>query len=201
MKNIQYINKGINCMELKIPRLVLATPEPSCPLFQRGRNSCSISKNAQVAEAVSSPPLEKGAANICNADIKRGILNPIQFILIGLIAIGLAGCSATSETFDCKEGKGVGCKSISDVNKMVDQGNFGDASSIPNINLPVIAPPSPKIQYVDAPQSDDMTINRVKEEHLRVWIAPFQDEYGNLHEGSVIHTVVKPGYWHIQGAI
>lgn len=121
--------------------------------------------------------------------------------LIVICGMGLTGCSTTSETFDCKEGKGVGCKSISAVNKMVDQGNFGEAAGVSNISLPLIAPPKPTIQYVDAPQSDDMAINRVKEEHLRVWMAPFQDEYGNLHEGSVIHTVVKPGYWHIQGAI
>lgn len=120
--------------------------------------------------------------------------------LIILCGLGLSGCSTTSETFDCKEGKGVGCKSISAVNKMVDEGQFGESSTIPNISLPTIASPKPKIQYVDAPQ-DDMAINRVKEEHLRVWMAPFQDEYGNFHEGSVVHTVLKPGYWHMKGAI
>lgn len=40
----------------------------------------------------------------------------------------LSGCSTTSETFDCKEGKGVGCKSISEVNRMVDQGMLRDGT-------------------------------------------------------------------------
>lgn len=120
--------------------------------------------------------------------------------LVIFCGIILSGCSITSETFDCKEGKGVGCKSISAVNQMVDQGSFGDATSSPSISLPVLSQPSPTLKYVNAPQGET-TINRVKEEHLRVWMAPFQDEYGNLHEGSVIHTVLKPGYWHIQGSI
>ena len=125
-----------------------------------------------------------------------------NFIVLGLAAAGLSGCSTNSETFDCKEGKGVGCKSILAVNKMVDQGSFGESPETPGTVLPVLGSPhNPTIQYVETPLSDDMVINRIKEEHLRVWIAPHQDEQGNLHEGSIVHTVLKPGYWHIQGAL
>ena len=129
-------------------------------------------------------------------------MNKINLSILGLAAITLSGCSTTSENFDCKEGKGVGCKSITAVNKMVDQGSFGDSDGSANLTLPVIAAPkNPNIQYIEVPLSDDLAINRVKEEHLRVWMAPYQDDYGNLHEGSVIHTVLKPGYWNIQGAL
>lgn len=129
-------------------------------------------------------------------------MKQVKIAIFGLAAISLSGCSTTSETFDCKEGKGVGCKSISAVNKMVDQGSFGESDAGTNLTLPVPASPNnPKIQYVSGPLSDDLAINRVKEEHLRVWMAPHQDDYGNLHEGAVIHTVLKPGYWNIQGAL
>lgn len=46
--------------------------------------------------------------------------------------------------------------------------------------------------------SNGTVIERAREKPLRVWIAPYQDQEGNLHEASVVHTVVKPGYWQIQ---
>jgi hypothetical protein len=53
---------------------------------------------------------------------------------------------------------------------------------------------------IEAHLSDILTVHRVPEEHLRVWIAPFQDEYGNLHEGSLVHTVFKPGHWQLKAS-
>lgn len=124
---------------------------------------------------------------------------------IALLTAGvLTGCSTTSETFDCKAGKGVGCKSISEVNKMVDGGSLGrDQEGSPQTPLvsPVIttASVSPGSSGQDIALSDDMVVHRIREEHLRVWIAPFQDHQGNLHEGTVVHTVLKPGFWHVKG--
>jgi hypothetical protein len=43
--------------------------------------------------------------------------------------------------------------------------------------------------------ADGITVQRIQEEPLRVWMAPFQDDQGNLHESCVIHTMLKPGYW------
>ena len=37
-------------------------------------------------------------------------------------ALLLSGCSTYQETFECKPGKGVGCRSLSHVNQMVDAG-------------------------------------------------------------------------------
>lgn len=45
-----------------------------------------------------------------------------KFILIG-ISLSLSGCMGVYEGgFECPPGEGVGCKSISEVNSMVDQG-------------------------------------------------------------------------------
>jgi conjugal transfer pilus assembly protein TraV len=123
----------------------------------------------------------------------------------------LSGCSTTSETFDCKEGKGVGCKSITEVNRMVDQGmlrdgNLGEGGSVSTM------PPPPSIILADYPDennvkkpagftfSDGIVVQRIQDEPLRVWMAPFQDDQGNLHEASIIHTVLKPGYWSVANA-
>ena len=130
------------------------------------------------------------------------ILKLVHKALLALsLGIVLSGCSTTSETFDCKAGKGVGCKSISQVNKMVDEGSLGteqEGSAHTPLASPVITTASLS-SGPDIALSDDMVVHRIREEHLRVWIAPFQDHQGNLHEGTVVHTVLKPGFWHVKG--
>lgn len=163
-----------------------------------------------------------------NGPLHRRLLKTVSAsVLSATLSFTLGGCSTTLESFDCKAGKGVGCKSISEVNHMVDQGVLGsleerDAvsrsmqSTLPLENVPlshlIITAGSPGIETLrdetagvetlfkqtEVPLSDAMAVHRIQEEHLRVWIAPFQDEHGNLHEGSVIHTVLKPGYWQLK---
>jgi len=127
--------------------------------------------------------------------------------LIATLCLSLCACSTTSETFDCKAGKGVGCKSISEVNQMLDsdtriQGRFGESEvekgKEPILPLETADRDKTLSQQTEIPLSDTIAVHRVQEEHLRVWIAPFQDEQGNLHEGSVIYTILKPGYWQLR---
>jgi conjugal transfer pilus assembly protein TraV len=136
--------------------------------------------------------------------------------LLGLaFCFNLCACSTTSETFDCPAGKGVGCKSISEINQMVDsntrvQGRPGEGyvergvQPTTPLSTPVI---SADTHVVDSPGvntlpeislSDTMAVHRIQEEHLRVWIAPYQDTQGNLHEGSIVHTVLRPGSWQVR---
>lgn len=127
-------------------------------------------------------------------------------VLLSFVCLSLGGCSTTSETFDCEAGKGVGCKSISTVNRMVDQGSFGQVrlgeveEVAPSSELPSSAPiisTASLPQQAEVSISDEFFVQRIQEEHLRVWIAPFQDAQGNFHEGSIVHTVLKPGFWQI----
>jgi conjugal transfer pilus assembly protein TraV len=129
---------------------------------------------------------------------------------VASLCLSLCACSTTSETFDCPSGKGVGCKSISEVNQMVDRGTLGrDAEEgkqsilpLQSLSAPIMATDPSAVERDKASAkislSDTMAVHRAREEHLRVWIAPFQDEQGNLHEGSIIHTVLKPGYWQLK---
>ena len=145
-------------------------------------------------------------------------LKTASISLLGLtFCISLCACSTTSETFDCPAGKGVGCKSISAVNHMVNQeeqpqGPLGSleergAQFITPLSAPVISADSLGVETLskqrdasqsDIPLSDTMAVHRIQEEHLRVWIAPYQDAQGNLHEGSIVHTVLKPGCWQVR---
>lgn len=140
-------------------------------------------------------------------------LKTASISLLGLtFCISLCACSTTSETFDCPAGKGVGCKSISAVNHMVNQGEQPHAplgsleergvQFITPLSAPVISIDSPRVEAVseqtEIPLSNAIAVHRIQEEHLRVWIAPYQDAQGNLHEGSIVHTVLKPGSWQVR---
>ena len=122
--------------------------------------------------------------------------NPFKVFLISGVMI-LSACSVPKESFDCPAGKGVGCRSISQVNEMVNQNklnpNKKDIAKASQDPLASTMPLSPEIL-----SSDGMIIERIKEAHLRVWIAPYQDEQGQFHEGSIVHTVLRPGFWQVQ---
>jgi len=127
------------------------------------------------------------------------------FLFVHLMTLSLlSGCSTSSEVFECEAGKGIGCKSISEVNKMVDNGKLAHNEE-PDV-LKSVAPVFEKntrgaetreTGLNEIVLSDQTMVKRVQEAPLRVWIAPFQDEQENLHEGSVIHTVIRPGYWQL----
>lgn len=113
-----------------------------------------------------------------------------------LMILFLTGCATTREQFDCKYGIGVGCKSITEVNQMVNDGLLRNSKgSIRTLPIMVIPKNSPK------PQAKSTNVVRVTEEHLRVWIAPYQDDKGHFHEGAVVHTVLRPGFWQVEGEV
>lgn len=128
-------------------------------------------------------------------------MSSTHLVLLFLSSALLASCTSTSETFDCPAGKGVGCQSISTVNEKVNEGTLGNS---PKKEAPVLLTPKDE-ESVDGETpiylSDDTVVHRVREKALRVWMAPFQDEQGNLHEASFIHTILKPGRWQLQESL
>ena len=101
-------------------------------------------------------------------------------ILLPLILIALTGCA--SQKFDCPYIDGVRCKSLSEVDKQVNQGKIG--------NTPKNGEPK-KLAFVKAPDSP----LRSQEEVLSIWVAPYQTEDGTLHEEKTMHFVAKPAEW------
>ena len=144
------------------------------------------------------------------------MINPFKKPLIMILSTCslLVGCTAYNESFDCPAGKGIGCQSVTEVKKKLDQG----AIDIPESTMeayarrgsgstflpPVVAQRATgesKDFSIDSASLTDvksLLIQRTPEKPLRVWIAPYQDQEGNFHEASVVHTVVRPGYWQIQ---
>ena len=118
-----------------------------------------------------------------------------KFVALSMALIALTGCGRTLEKFDCPYGKGVGCRSITEVNQMVNE------ESVKGLEEGTLPPSVAASSYSLKGSINGSKIQRVSEEHLRVWLAPFQDEQGDFHEASIIHTVLKPGYWQISESL
>jgi hypothetical protein len=114
----------------------------------------------------------------------------------------LCGCSPNAEHFDSEPGKGVGARPISRVNTMVDRGEIpdvrGDGVPSPRI-APVFVPGGiPQHELDSVIVSDKARVTRTPERHVRVWVAPYQDGAGNFHEGTYVHTLIRPSTWAMQ---
>ena len=122
-------------------------------------------------------------------------------LLLMVAIMTLTGCSTASESFDSEATKGVGSKSISEVNAMIDQGKIdgipGDKGDGKVIAPVVVQSPIPALSPETIVLSDHSVIHRQPEQHLRIWMAPFQDGNGNFHEAAVIHTLLRPSFWQV----
>ena len=121
-------------------------------------------------------------------------------ILILTIIFTLTGCSTTSESFDSEATKGVGAKSITQVNAMIDQGKIegikGDDTQ--QVVAPVVVQTPVAVGGADTiVLSDQTVVHRQPEQHMRIWLAPFQDANGNFHEAAVVHTLQRPSFWQV----
>jgi conjugal transfer pilus assembly protein TraV len=139
----------------------------------------------------------------CNCQLKAGYARGL------LILVLLSGCSShIKEEFDCPPGKGLGCQSITEVKKKLNQGQIslpettteayrrgGSSTGSPLVMDKTVIPFSGEMTSTSLVDSNGVVIQRTPEKLLRVWIAPHQDQDGNLREASIAYTIVRPGYW------
>ena len=93
--------------------------------------------------------------------------------------------------FDCPNKPGVNCKSLDQVNDMVDQGAIGKDISIKAMRSPEFSP-----VYFNKNGFTDLNGSlRSGEQVMKIWIAPYQDIHNNYHNESTIYTVVRKNSW------
>jgi|GEM_PF-4377064 len=118
------------------------------------------------------------------------------------VALLLSGCSTVSKSFDTQASEGVGAKSISEVNRMIDRGEIpgvhAEERATKTVTPLVSTAPLPSPSLTPIVLSDNTVIHRQAEQVMRIWIAPFQDQQGNFYEASVVHTVHRPSFWSAQ---
>lgn len=144
-----------------------------------------------------------------------------SLILPSAAALLLSACASTmsgldaSSSFSCKAAPGVTCQSISGVHQNASQGNLpfqvkGDADVRANADSKSDEEQKEKPRYGAATQesgkvspkdmaaaSSGMPV-RQPPLVLRVWMAPYEDEGGDLHDQSYFYTMVHSGKWMIE---
>lgn len=104
----------------------------------------------------------------------------------------LVGCSSMNSKFDCPNKPGVNCKSLDQVNDMVDRGAIGRDISVKSTRTPSFYP-----AYYNN-KNNLVSLNgslRGGEQVMKIWVAPYQDVHNNYHNESTIYTVVRKNSW------
>jgi conjugal transfer pilus assembly protein TraV len=106
-----------------------------------------------------------------------------------LIFCLLTGCAGMNNKFDCPAKPGVTCKSVSEVNDMVDQG------VLPRKDCPNGKCSSSQRPYGGMVTAEPFNAERYPEQLLTIWMAPFEDETGVRHSDSFMNVVVREAQW------
>ena len=131
-------------------------------------------------------------------------------LLVGATATLLGGCASTMSglggegSYACKAPVGSQCTSVSGVYANSIHGQ-PPASALPKpakeptstAAAATVASASTAAPGLGAPPSALRSPPRV----LRLWIAPWEDADGDLHEASVVHVLVDTGRWLIERVI
>ncbi len=123
-------------------------------------------------------------------------------LLVGALLAALSGCASNlsglggAPGYACKAPVGSQCTSVSGV-----YANSLDAE------IAAFAPPTPDSSTAAAtldvalqPGSSPAAL-RSPPRVLRLWIAPWEDADGDLHEASVVHVLVDAGRWLIERVV
>ena len=118
----------------------------------------------------------------------------LKFFLSLFMLPWLISCaSGLSSQFSCQSAQQYGrCLSVSEIDQKIDSGELtGDESHL------YIKPKQPKIiQPNNMNVSNDKGNPQRHPEIIRkIWVAPYEDNDGNYHQGSDVYTVLQSGYW------
>lgn len=122
-----------------------------------------------------------------------------------LFALALSGCASTlsgvggADGYACKAPKGALCTSVSGVYANSVQG-------MPKPAKPPEKESSPAAHAIygatsispNRPAAVSGTSIRSNPRVLRLWIAPWEDADGDLHEEALVHVIVDTGRWLIE---
>lgn len=144
-----------------------------------------------------------------------------QRLLLTLIAVAaLSGCSnmsgigGTSE-FNCKAPVGVPCRSVSAVDHAVRSGQleqmpeavkptpsgFRAGSASADEAMPAYKAGTARQVSMRATMDDeDVNLGAIRSEPtiIRIWVAPYEDSDGDLHEASRVYLQIDSGRWLIE---
>lgn len=116
-------------------------------------------------------------------------------VWLGILAtFVLSGCSVTglenaSNTFACGYDGDPRCEALSDVHEEVIGAQGNDAKK--EVFITADGEPITRVAY----EKPLATPKRAPEMILRIWVAPFIDEDGDLHDEHVLYSTVYKARW------
>ena len=131
-------------------------------------------------------------------------MNRAVFTPLLLVALTLAGCASTlsgvggADGYACKAPEGAMCTSVSGIYANSAQGMLK-----PTKPSEQKSPPGEPVAYGATPLAPTRPAAassslRSNPRILRLWIAPWEDADGDLHEQALVHVVVDTGRWLIE---
>lgn len=119
-------------------------------------------------------------------------MKKLSVIFILLSQLMLSACTTMNSSFDCPNKAGVNCKSLDQINRMVDNGQIRGQTDARTSTCVSCVP-----QFQTFPTSQYLPGSPIRygETVQRIWIAPYEDTVGNYHQDSIIYSVMKGGHW------
>lgn len=132
----------------------------------------------------------------------------IRMPAAAVLALAVSGCASSlsgvggTERYACKAPEGALCTSVSGVYANSLHGAFRPAErQLPRASsAPPAAYGATPPDSATASDSAGTPLRRLRSNArvLRVWIAPWEDSDGDLHEASTVHVLVDTGRWLIE---
>lgn len=136
---------------------------------------------------------------IINRDKSRGYW--FRILCLGLGLMSLSGCSVHKASFDCPNGKGMGCGSMLSVHEAIKDNNFPrESDNLSKVNNQIktkSASSSTPINIQTATQAADNNnlVYRSQDKIMRIWFNSYFDEHNNFHDSQYIYTIIQPAQW------
>lgn len=119
----------------------------------------------------------------------------VMMICILMQLGGLTACTTMNSSFDCPNKAGVRCKSLDQINAMVDSGQIRGRTQI---RTSAVTPCTGCTEFQSFPTRTSFVPGqpiRYGETVQRIWIAPYEDSEGNYHQDSLMYAIMKGGHW------
>ena len=107
-------------------------------------------------------------------------------IIITLISLSACSHKATKE---CIMGQGADCKSVSEVNEMVNK------KELPRKTESEKPAPVGELKINKNTNTEQGGVSRTGEKTARIWVNGFEDEQGDYIEEGYVHVVLRGGQW------
>lgn len=125
----------------------------------------------------------------------------LSMALVALCSVLSSGCVSLSglggsSSLSCKAPEGVQCESLSGVYANMMAGNLpGQRPAAPAASA---GTPYPAPTAAQRPTISSGTPLRAAPVVMRLWIAPWEDHDGDLHDQSYVYLTVSDGAWQIE---